>query len=73
MVALGIVIRVLLQLNMVIWNERTCAEAALYGKLEILKWLRTNGCPWDKRVCDYAIKFGYMELLKWARENNCPK
>jgi hypothetical protein len=32
------------------WNERTCANAAWHGHLEVLKWARENGCPWSKRT-----------------------
>lgn len=27
------------------WNEKTCAEAAKRGHLEILQWAHANGCP----------------------------
>merc|ERR1711924_433813 len=40
--------------------------------LEVLKWLRAEGCPWDLTTCDYAVRGGHVEVLRWARENGCP-
>ncbi len=42
------------------------------GHLEVLKWLRANGCPWNEEVCGLAATEGHLEILKWARENGCP-
>ena len=42
------------------------------GHLDILKWLRENGCPWNGYTCAYAAMNGHLEVLKWARENGCP-
>jgi hypothetical protein len=36
------------------WDEDTCTNAAEGGHLEVLKWLRENGCPWDEKTCGYA-------------------
>jgi hypothetical protein len=33
-------------------NRSTCAFAAAYGHMEVLKWLRVNGCAWDERTCN---------------------
>ena len=52
--------------------RRTCACAAEYGYLNILKWARENGCEWNSDTCTYAAKNGHLETLKWARENGCP-
>ena len=54
------------------WDERTCANAALRGHLDILKWARENGCPWDDLTCTYAAAGGHLDILKWALENSCP-
>eukprot|EP01051_Picozoa_sp_SAG22_P019845 SAG22_NODE_3795_length_1528_cov_1.261721_1_plen_52_part_10 len=27
------------------WDNKTCNAAAAGGHLEVLKWLRANGCP----------------------------
>ena len=34
----------------------TCSYAAEGGHLEVLKWLRENGCPWNKYTCSYAAR-----------------
>ena len=47
-------------------------EAAAKGQLEVLKWLRANGCPWDEQTCASAAQAGHLEVLQWARANGCP-
>ena len=54
-------------------------DAALNGRLEILKWLRAEGCEWDHQTCGFAVMFaemnpktgGNLDVLRWARENGC--
>ena len=41
------------------------------GHLEVVKWLRANGCPWDAYTCTFAAEGGHLEVLKWARANGC--
>jgi len=31
--------------------DDTCTKAAMGGQVEVLKWLRANGCPWQEYVC----------------------
>ena len=47
-------------------------RAAGSGNLELVQWLRANGCPWDYVTCAYAVDKGHVETLRWARENGCP-
>ena len=47
-------------------------RAAGSGNLELVQWLRANGCPWDYVTCHYAIDKGHVEVLRWARENGAP-
>ena len=47
-------------------------SAAGGGQLEILKWLRSEGCPWDASACAGAAKCGHLEVLKWLRSEGCP-
>ena len=47
-------------------------QAAENGHLEVLRWLRENGCPWDFTTCSSAAKNGHLEVLQWACENGCP-
>ena len=46
--------------------------AAIGGHLEVLQWVRANGCPWDERTCWGAAEGGHLEVLQWARANGCP-
>ena len=47
-------------------------SAAGGGQLEILKWLRSEGCPWDASACAAAARGGQLEMLKWLRSECCP-
>ena len=49
-----------------------CADAALYGHFEVLKFLRANGLEWDEMTCDGAAESGNLEMLKWAHAKGCP-
>ena len=46
----------------------TCAYAAIGRHLEVLKWLRANGCPWDWQTCIYANG----ATLEWTIANGAP-
>ena len=50
----------------------SCRDAAKFGALNVLKWLRENRCWWDERTCENAAKNGHLEVLKWARANGYP-
>ena len=52
-----------------VWNEGTCAGAALGGYLECLKYARENGCPWNENTCKNAAEYGHLDCLKYAHEN----
>ena len=53
-------------------RDRLCPNAAAFGQLETLQWLRANGCPWDKDTCVYAAGVRKLEVLQWLRANDCP-
>ena len=42
------------------------------GNLEIMKWLRSKGCPWNASACNGAAWGGHLEILKWLRSEGCP-
>lgn len=62
----------------------TCALAAEYGHLEVLKRIFNDSsskgikCPWSASTCARAALGGHLEVLKWIRcpngqiENACP-
>ena len=43
-------------------NEATCAFAAAGGHLEVLKWVRSKGCPWGEETCASAARGGRLEV-----------
>ena len=53
-------------------GEMVMAMAAQGGNLELVQWLRAEGCRWDADTCHWAVDHGHEELLRWARENGCP-
>ena len=64
------------------WDPQVCDAAAGGGHLELVRWLRENGCPWGNFTSTLIIKSGSQrcanpqpacfEFLKWAHANGCP-
>ena len=52
-------------------DEGMMTDAARSGDLELVRWLRGEGCPWDFLTCSEAVDQGHVEVLRWARENGC--
>jgi hypothetical protein len=52
-------------------SRSLCNVAAKFGKLEVLKWARENGCEWSWRTCSEAAENGHLDVLKWTQENGC--
>ena len=42
------------------------------GHMEIIRWLRSEGCPWNQRACYYPARGGHLEVLKWLRTLDPP-
>ena len=55
-----------------LWDEDTCRCAAHGGHLELVKWLRANGCPWGVRTSTSAARGGQLEVLQWMRAQDPP-
>jgi len=53
-------------------DETTCGAAAQHGHLQLLQWLREQGCPWDATTCAFAAMGGHIPVLEWLRANHCP-
>jgi|TARA_B110000977_G_scaffold164629_1_gene211291 hypothetical protein len=53
-------------------KRKVCEFAVKGGQLEVLQWLRANGCPWGANTCSHAAEGGHLEVLQWARANDCP-
>jgi hypothetical protein len=43
--------------------------AAGSGELDVLIWLKDNGCPLTDLVCSYAAEHNRTEILEWLKEN----
>ena len=46
--------------------------AALYGQLEVMKYLRERDCPWGEETCENAASFGSIDIFKWLKEQGYP-
>ena len=53
-------------------SRRACAKAAEGGWLELLQWLREQGCKWDEETCHKAASKGHLQGLEYVRKNDCP-
>ena len=54
------------------WNPFCCENAARYGHLHVLQWLRTNGCPWEEYTFSAAVRGGHWHVVLWLRSEGCP-
>jgi hypothetical protein len=60
-----------IRLNRLPWNKETCRNAAMFGHLQLLKWLHEQGCPWDEDTFDAAVRYGgNVEMLEWLYKKN---
>jgi hypothetical protein len=53
------------------WDTMTCWAAASGGHLEVLQWVRANGCPWDYHTLTES-RGVHLQLFNWAIANGCP-
>lgn len=54
------------------WSSMTFSVAAKFAKMEIIEYLRENGCPWDETVTAGAVITGRLEVLAFLHEHGCP-
>jgi hypothetical protein len=47
------------------WDTWTFSNAAMRGRLDILRWLLENWCPYNEWAFYRAAEFGHLEVLKW--------
>ena len=52
-------------------DQHTCAIAAEYGHLDVLKWMTYHGVTMNKYTCHNAASNGHLQVLIWARANGC--
>lgn len=48
------------------FGHMNCYHAAHNGRLDILSYLRSKGCPWDARRCCHAVH--QSKLLSWEKK-----
>lgn len=48
------------------------SEAAEFGQLQCLIFLRSQGVNWDYRTCKMARENGHRDVYEYAVENGCP-
>ena len=53
-------------------DEGVMANAAGGGNLELVRWLRGEGCVWGRSTCFCAAGRGRLGVLQWLRANGCP-
>ena len=53
-------------------RDRLCPNAAAFGQLETLQWLRANDCPLDENTPIEAAQNDHPDVFLWARMNGCP-
>ncbi|UPR03967.1 hypothetical protein HOP50_14g72980 [Chloropicon primus] len=46
--------------------------AAAGGHIEILEWLKSEGCKFNEETCSCAAEGGHLDVLQWARSQNPP-
>lgn len=56
------------------WTAGVTAEAADFGQLQVLQWLRALDppCPWNEGVCNAAAENGHLPVLQWVRAQHPP-
>ena len=53
-------------------DRNVMAWAASSGNLNLVQWLRSEGCPWDGETYSFAARSGHLDLMKWLHANGCP-
>ena len=51
----------------------TCANAALGGQLEALKWLRERDCPWVEATCMHTALNGHLKYEQHQARQQRPQ
>jgi hypothetical protein len=61
-----------LRLNTYVWDETTAHMAAKYGRIDILKWVISKGCPYHRNiVINNLAMSGTLKMVKWAVSIGC--
>jgi len=54
------------------WDEAVSYGAVEGGHLQVLQWLRRNGCPWSAKTSGRAASCGHLAILQWLQAHGCP-
>jgi hypothetical protein len=56
------------------WNTETFVVAVATGNLELIKWLKAEGCPvvLNAQMFTDAVATGNLELAEWLKAEGCP-
>ena len=58
-----------------VFNDRSFLFAAILKnrKIEVLEWLKLNGCPWGSLSLQVAHLIKSNNVMTWLQENGCPQ
>ena len=54
------------------WDYRIFSAAAMGGHINVMQYLKMNGCKWCTETCSNAALGGHLEALQWLHANKCP-
>jgi hypothetical protein len=54
------------------WKQNICCAAAEGGHLDILIWLKQEGCNINICTANTAAQNGQINILKWLKQQDCP-
>jgi hypothetical protein len=67
-----VLVRWLIQERGFAMDKWVMAMAARSGNVELVRWLRGEGCDWNAWTCRNAAGAGRLGVLQWVRANGCP-
>ena len=53
-------------------TSEVLGSAAEGGHLDVIRWLRSKGCPWNELTSNKAAAAGALESLEFLRRHGCP-
>ena len=54
-------------------NGASCNDAARAGRVDVLRWMRSNGYTWNARTSAAAALGGHLDVLRWLHRRGCPR
>jgi hypothetical protein len=53
-------------------HETVFVQAAITGRIKVMRWLKANGVPWNENTVAAACRNEHYDAAKWLVENGCP-